>query len=222
MCTGFTFDKATFVLLACEEISEESHDDHMTTGQESKASLVVAFEMDIAAARERLNQDPLTTPSTVTTPSTLDRVATPSSQDRVTTPSSQNTDFAQDIEPTPSAQDMEVVPSASVPVTMLVSKSIFGSHRSGVDAFMTGFTFTCYALQSQKDGCHGNARGGVKVDLSGLANIRNCLASRRRSQHHLPLTIFKSQYARNSSMFTKNRERLITMATELQLCNGCP
>ena len=86
----------------------------------------------------------------------------------------------------------------------------FHSHRAGIDAFMTGFIFTCYALQAT---CEGGVAGGNRHDLSGLADMKNCLASRRRGQHHLPLTIFKSNYARNSTHFTSNKEKLLAAAT---------
>jgi len=87
----------------------------------------------------------------------------------------------------------------------------FHSHRAGLDAFMTAFSFACYALQAAQEG--GMADGRGKPDLSGLADMKNCLASRRRGQHHLPLTIFKSKYAKNSAHFTSNREQLLLVAT---------
>ena len=90
----------------------------------------------------------------------------------------------------------------------------FRSHRSGVDSFMTGFAFTCYALQAMRDGGDGNHDNRRdQLLLSGLSEVRNCLASRRRGQHHLPITIFKSKYAKNSSSLLGNHERLVTIAT---------
>ncbi len=55
------------------------------------------------------------------------------------------------------------------------------------------------ATRDSGDGNHDNKRN--QLLLSGLSEAQNCLASRRRGQHHLPITIFKSKYAKNSSSY---------------------
>lgn len=87
---------------------------------------------------------------------------------------------------------------------------LFGSHRSGVDAFMTGFVFTCYVLQSQPR----ENRGERRVSVCGLEELRNCLASRARSKHRMPLRIAKSQFAKHSITHLSAKQRLDTLARE--------
>lgn len=93
------------------------------------------------------------------------------------------------------------------------NRQVFGSHRSGVDAFMTGFTFICYAIQSQLDAGEEREEGGVSV--CGLADLRNCLASRPRSKQKMPLRIVRSQFAKNSNTFVMAKDRMDSLAREL-------
>ena len=78
-------------------------------------------------------------------------------------------------------------------------------HRAGFDAFMTGYSFGCYAVQSSSSG------EGV---LTGLQGMRNKLASRPGRNWTVPLHILKSHFAKTSSTHATASERLKALATQ--------
>lgn len=74
-------------------------------------------------------------------------------------------------------------------------------HRAGFDAFMTGFAFACYALQSADS---ADLSGGY---LGGLERMKNCLPS-RPGNWRVPLYILKSHFVKTSSTHSIARERM--------------
>ena len=81
-------------------------------------------------------------------------------------------------------------------------------HRAGFDAFMTGYTFGCYALQS-------GAQSG-EVSLEGLNEQRNCLASRPGNKK-VPLHILKSHFTKTSATHKLGMERMNLLKSTLNL-----
>lgn len=77
-------------------------------------------------------------------------------------------------------------------------------HRAGFDAFMTGYTFGCYAVESSSGGMEAGE------ELAGLADMRNKLAS-RGGNWKVPLHILKSHFAKTSSTHSLARERMREM-----------
>ena len=75
-------------------------------------------------------------------------------------------------------------------------------HRVGFDAFMTGYAFGCYAVESN----HGEVVEAGQ-ELARLEDMRNKLASNLR----VPLHILKSHFAKTSSTHTVAQERMRKM-----------
>ena len=85
-------------------------------------------------------------------------------------------------------------------------------HRAGLDAFMTGYAFACYALHSSTSGEKGEDDIGR---LAGLSEMRNCLPSRARTWK-VPLHILKSQYTNTSATHSIAQHRMRELVTRLQ------
>ena len=68
-------------------------------------------------------------------------------------------------------------------------KPSFG-HRAGFDAFMTGYSFSHFAVKVAK-----SDSGGLSTLFSGLSDMRNCLGNRWKP---FPMRIVKSHFAKTS------------------------
>ena len=75
----------------------------------------------------------------------------------------------------------------------LQTKPSFG-HRAGFDAFMTGYSFASAAVSSQRKS--GESEKGCG-SLSGVEEMKNKLASRRRGQV-FPLQVMQSHFTSTS------------------------
>jgi hypothetical protein len=93
-----------------------------------------------------------------------------------------------------------VTPAAGGEQVTPTRPEAFG-HRAGLDAFMTGYAFGCYALESSR-GPSVEAGG----ELEGLAGMKNKLAS-RSGNWNIPLCILKSHFAKTSSTHHAAQER---------------
>ncbi len=87
-------------------------------------------------------------------------------------------------------------------------------HRAGFDAFMTGFVFGCYALRA--DPSPSPSPSLKRVDLEGLAEVRNCLI-RKATSSRIPLRVVKSHFTKNSSTHQVARERLKAVRDKIRL-----
>ena len=99
-------------------------------------------------------------------------------------------------------EEAAVQPAVGVGGVETARPAAFG-HRAGFDAFMTGYAFGCYALESCGDG----ERVESGAELVGLEDMRNKLAS-RRGNWKVPLCILKSHFASTSSTHSVARERM--------------
>ena len=74
-------------------------------------------------------------------------------------------------------------------------KPSFG-HRAGFDAFMTGYTFSYYALKLAK--LQSSPASLPQAIFSGISNLRGCLGNRGKP---LPLRIAKSHFAKTTAEY---------------------
>lgn len=92
-------------------------------------------------------------------------------------------------------------PSVSSPITPPFSHQPSVGHRSGFDAFMTGYSLLTFALHklTKADGLSDP----VQL-LGGLRDWTNCLALRGKD---IPLRIVKSHFVKTSVDHRRNAER---------------
>lgn len=90
--------------------------------------------------------------------------------------------------------------------TSELTRPSFG-HRAGFDAFMTGYTFTCYALRLAKSSDLKLLPPHSPTDtlLFGVRHLRGCLGNRGKDT---PLRITKSHFAKPSKGYQATWEKL--------------
>ncbi len=85
-------------------------------------------------------------------------------------------------------------------------------HRAGFDAFMTGYTFSCYALRLAKPSDLELSSPSLRNTLlSGVGSLRGCLGNRGKSS---PLRIAKSHFAKPSKTHRATWEGLTALFRE--------
>jgi len=100
-------------------------------------------------------------------------------------------------------QDLE---AARAKLTAPDSRKPSFGHRAGFDAFMTGYTFACYAVK-QGQALLRSSEGSVAFSreslMAGLSPMQNCLANRGRP---IPMHIAKSHFAKTSAAHRTTQE----------------